>query len=169
MIQIVNYILGNYIFDDPLIREEGYSCDIIIEDLPFTIKIKKDDAETNGQWDEQKTFDYLNARYNELLAQAKQKFAREQGLRLDDPNSVVRYNTTTQRLEIGKEVDVRGKTYADDYLVHSPKRAKTPEEARQRLNKEKEEVEKSIGTMALDMADLIEDLIQRVEALEKKL
>jgi hypothetical protein len=146
---------------------EYYHVELTIAGLGGIYKIPANVAEIAGQWDEQSALDYLNTEHDKVLSTAKERFTKQYGLSTDDSSQVISYNTTSERLELNKKTDVKGDSYADDYLVHSPTIPTDPGEALVKIKEEKAKPEKSIAKIDLCLAVVVEDLIKRVEKLEQ--
>lgn len=130
--------------EDPANDFHEYQITGTIDDYPFKFYIPKLDAEIDSVWDEQKTFDWLEVQHSELLSSVKAQ--------------------TVQI--INKKLEVLNSVQAEDFIVGSPDISLTLEGARQQIKKEVLKEKKSIAVLTLAQAELIEDLIKRVEALE---
>ncbi len=139
MITITNYTKHNAGFG------EFYRLEGVIDSLPYIYNTDPLNVESGGAWDEAKALSYLNGSYNTILA-----YARDRGVQV-----------------ISKKLEVTQEVQAADFVVASPNIPTDLKKIRDKIKAEKIKLKKSIAFLSLAQAELIENLIQRVEKLEQ--
>lgn len=138
MISIISYIK----LDD---IDNRYRLNGLIDGLPYIYYVSADMVEISGIWDEAKALTHVGTQEVNIL-----ESARLANIHIIDKN-----------------LEVTGTLEASDIIVATPNIPPTLADKRQAVKDEIIKDRKSIALLAIAQASLIEDLIKRVETLEK--